>query len=77
MHGIMIPPTQPPAVRLEETIDMSTTIKFVYVRWNGCNVAFTKRGKYGVVHGSIEKEFTVSVEGSIAFIMFHSVYRVP
>lgn len=39
---------------------MSTTIKFVYVRWNGCDVAFTMRGKYGVVHGSIEKEFTVS-----------------
>ena len=48
------------AVRLEETIDMSTTIKFVYIRWTGPNVPFTKRGKYGVVHGSIEEHFTVS-----------------
>ena len=38
---------------------MSTTIKFVYIRWSGCNLPFTMRGKYGVVHGSIEKEFTV------------------
>lgn len=48
------------AVRLEETIDMSTTIKFVYIRWCGVNVPFTMRGKYGVVQGSVEKLFTVS-----------------
>jgi len=47
-------------VRLEETFDMSTTVKFVYIRWTGPNVAFVKRGKYGVVHGSIEKHFNVS-----------------
>lgn len=45
-------------VRLEETFDMSTTVKFVYIRWSGPNVAFTKKGKYGVVHGSIEKYFS-------------------
>jgi len=44
-------------VRLEETIDVSTTVKFAYVHWSGKEVPFVKRGKYGVVHGSIEKYF--------------------
>ncbi|XP_064393864.1 uncharacterized protein LOC135341280 [Halichondria panicea] len=44
-------------VRLEETFDMSTTIKFVYIRWTGTSVPFTKKGKLGVIHGSIEKHF--------------------
>ncbi len=39
---------------------MSVTIKFVFVRWSGCNVPFTMRGKYGVVQGDLEKQFTVS-----------------
>ena len=48
-------------VRLEETIDMSTTVKFVYVHWMGKSVPFVKRGKFGVVQGSIEKQFSVSI----------------
>ena len=51
-------------VRFEETIDMSTTIKFVYVRWNGSEVNYVKRGKYGVVLGSVEKLLTVSLSSS-------------
>lgn len=39
---------------------MSTTVKFVYVKWSGGSVPFTKRGRYGVVQGSIEKLFVVS-----------------
>ncbi len=39
---------------------MSTTIKFVYIRWTGTSVPFTKKGKLGVIHGSIEKHFNVS-----------------
>ncbi|XP_046857958.1 uncharacterized protein LOC124451386 [Xenia sp. Carnegie-2017] len=44
-------------VRLELPVDQSVTVKFIYIRWNGKEVPFTKRGKYGVVHGSIEKRF--------------------
>ena len=47
-------------VRLEETFDMSTTVKFVYVHWVGKDIPYAKRGKYGVVHGSIEQYFSVS-----------------
>ncbi|XP_003383653.1 PREDICTED: uncharacterized protein LOC100634597 [Amphimedon queenslandica] len=45
-------------VRLTETIDMSETTKFVYITWAGTEVSFTKRGKYGVVSGSVEKHFS-------------------
>ena len=50
------------SVRLIETIDMSETTKFVYVTWIGKEVSFVKRGKYGVVSGSVEKFFSVSVD---------------
>ena len=40
---------------------MSTTVKFVYVHWMGKSVPFVKRGKFGVVQGSIEKQFSVSI----------------
>lgn len=39
---------------------MSTTVKFVYVHWMGKSVPFVKRGKFGVVQGSLEKQFSVS-----------------
>lgn len=39
---------------------MSETTKFVYITWAGKGVSFAKRGKYGVVSGSIEKHFSVS-----------------
>lgn len=45
-------------LRFEETIDMSTTVKFVYVHWMGKSVPFVKRGKFGVVQGSIENQFS-------------------
>ncbi|XP_065830042.1 uncharacterized protein [Oscarella lobularis] len=44
-------------VRLEETIDMSQTVKFIYVRWLGEKIPTVKLGKYGVVHGSVVKHF--------------------
>lgn len=44
-------------VRIEEQIDQSTTVKFVYIHWIGMQVPFTKKGKYGVVHGSVKKHF--------------------
>ncbi len=55
------PPSPTPCpVRLEETFDLSTTVKFAYIHWTGKDIPFAKRGKYGVVHGSIEKYFDVS-----------------
>ncbi|KAK3605296.1 hypothetical protein CHS0354_001414 [Potamilus streckersoni] len=43
--------------RYESTFDMSSTVKFVYFRWIGDGVPYVKRGKYGVVHGSIQEHF--------------------
>lgn len=47
-------------VRMEHTIDMSTAIKFIYVHWVGTNVPFAKRGRFGVVSGSVKNLFNVS-----------------
>ncbi|KAK2164801.1 hypothetical protein NP493_1398g00049 [Ridgeia piscesae] len=44
-------------VRLCTSFDMATTVKFVYIHWIGDNVPFVKKGRYGVVHGSIEQHF--------------------
>ncbi|KAH3796146.1 uncharacterized protein LOC127838019 [Dreissena polymorpha] len=43
--------------RYESSFDMSKTVKFVYFRWLGEEVPFTKKGKFGVVHGSIQEKF--------------------
>ena len=51
-----------PIVRLEEEIDMSTSVKFVYVHWVGDHVPFTKKGRFGVVHGSVVQWFNVRIE---------------
>ena len=53
-------------VRLEELVDsyVEKTVKFVYVHWIGDNVPFTKKGKFGVVHGSVQKHFQVTVKTS-------------
>ena len=48
-----------PTVRVTEQIDMSTTVKFVYIYFQGEGVPFTKRGRMGVVHGNIRKNFQV------------------
>lgn len=45
-------------VRLGQTIDMSATIKFVYVILGGKDVAFIKKGKFGVVQGAIQALFS-------------------
>eukprot|EP00117_Sycon_ciliatum_P045220 scpid69015/ scgid32527/ Drebrin-like protein B len=42
-------------VRMEETIDVSVTIKFVYINWNGNDVGFAVRGRYGVTEGSVRE----------------------
>lgn len=41
--------------RYQSTFDLSDTVKFVYFRWIGDKVA--KKGKFGVVHGSIQHWF--------------------
>ncbi|GFR71694.1 coactosin [Elysia marginata] len=44
--------------RFETQVDMSTTVKFVYIRWMGDNIPFAKRGKFGVVGGSVDEKFS-------------------
>lgn len=44
-------------VRTVEKVDLSTTVKFVYVHWSGNDFPFAKRGRFGVVHGSIQERF--------------------
>ena len=53
------PSHAPASVRVTEQIDMSTTVKFVYVYFSGEGVPFTKRGRMGVVHGNVRKHFQV------------------
>ncbi|KAL4219704.1 hypothetical protein ACF0H5_022274 [Mactra antiquata] len=43
--------------RYESTFDMSKTVKFVYFRWLGEEVPYTQKGKFAVVHGSIQGQF--------------------
>lgn len=43
--------------RYQSTFDMSSTIKFVYIHWLGDKVPFVKKGKFGVVHGSVQEKF--------------------
>lgn len=45
-------------VRLDQTFDMSTTVKFVYIVLTGKDVPFVKKGKFGVVQGAIEGLFS-------------------
>ncbi|KAK0065608.1 hypothetical protein BgiMline_020825 [Biomphalaria glabrata] len=44
--------------RYETKFDLSTTVKFVYIHWIGDKIAIGKKGRYGVVHGSIESRFS-------------------
>ncbi|KAK3740051.1 hypothetical protein QZH41_016333, partial [Actinostola sp. cb2023] len=44
-------------VRLEEKFDLTLNVKFVYIHWIGSQVAFTKKGRYGIVHGSVTERF--------------------
>ncbi|XP_046560819.1 uncharacterized protein LOC124269828 [Haliotis rubra] len=43
--------------RYETKFDMSITVKFVYFRWIGEQVPVTKKGRFGVVHGSVVERF--------------------
>lgn len=44
--------------RYETKFDLSTTVKFVYIHWIGESLPVAKKGRYGVVHGSIEARFS-------------------
>ncbi len=39
-------------LRVTTKVDLSITIKFVYIHWIGDEVPFAKRGKFNIVHGS-------------------------
>ncbi|KJE92771.1 hypothetical protein CAOG_009700 [Capsaspora owczarzaki ATCC 30864] len=43
--------------RTSEEVDLSHTVKFVYVHWNGNDVPFAKKGRFGVVHGAVQERF--------------------
>ena len=45
---------------------MSSTVKFVYVRFMGQEVKPTAKGRYGVVSGSVESHFQVCVWGGVS-----------
>ena len=36
---------------------MSVTLKFVFIRFVGPEVSFSIKGRFGVIHGSVEKHF--------------------
>ena len=64
-------------VRLVELVDsyVESTVKFVYVHWIGESVPFAKRGKFGVVHGSVEQHFQVWEEFH-TLIEFHIMQKL-
>jgi len=47
---------------------MSTAIKFVYVHWVGKNVPFAKKGRFGVVSGSVKALFNVSTHARVCIV---------
>ena len=49
------------AVRIVEQFEMSSTVKFVYIRFMGQGVKPTAKGRYGVVSGAVESRFQVCV----------------
>ena len=58
-------------VRVEETIDLSETVKFVLVYYSGPNVSFVAKAKYGVITGSIKGNFAVScVHAYVHVVLF-------
>ena len=65
------------AVRLEQTIDMSATIKFVYVILGGKDVAFIKKGKFGVVQGAIQALFSVRIASHVHPLHAYKQFIVP
>ena len=65
------------AVRLGQTIDMSATIKFVYVILGGKDVAFIKKGKFGVVQGAIQALFSVRIASHVHPLHAYKQFIVP
>ena len=51
---------------------MSMTTKYVFVTWFGADVGFAKRGKYGVVSGSIAQYFDVRKCIDVCVYMVHA-----
>jgi hypothetical protein len=45
-------------VRNSQKIDLSTTVKFIYIYFVGSNVPALQRGKIGTAHGEIKKHFS-------------------
>ncbi|XP_071946928.1 uncharacterized protein [Antedon mediterranea] len=43
-------------LRHSVTVDMTVAVKFIYVHWIGSNVPGSKKGRFGVVHGSVRAQ---------------------
>ena len=46
-------------MRVTQKIDLSTTVKFVYIYFVGDEVPYVMRGKFGVVFGQARSYFQV------------------
>lgn len=44
-------------VRVTEKVDLSTTVKFVYMHFEGPNLSFVKKGRYAVVRGHVTDKY--------------------
>eukprot|EP00123_Amoebidium_parasiticum_P012897 comp21640_c0_seq1/m.30404 comp21640_c0_seq1/g.30404 ORF comp21640_c0_seq1/g.30404 comp21640_c0_seq1/m.30404 type:complete len:339 (-) comp21640_c0_seq1:557-1573(-) len=44
-------------LRVTETVDLSETVKFVYLHFIGPKLSFVKKGRYGIVYGSVTTKF--------------------
>lgn len=44
-------------LRITQKIDLSTTVKFVYIYFVGENVPFVKQGRLGIVQGDVKRHF--------------------
>eukprot|EP01134_Creolimax_fragrantissima_P001696 CFRG1696T1 len=43
--------------RFGEKVDVSSTVKFLFVHWEGPDMSFVKKGRYGIVRGDITDRF--------------------
>jgi hypothetical protein len=40
-----------------EQVDMSTTVKFIFLHFEGPNLSFVKKGRYAVVRGDVTMKY--------------------
>lgn len=55
---------------------MSDTVKFAYMVWFPSGVSFTKRGRYGVMSGSIQRHFEVKCVCEVVVVVTTCTYTI-